>query len=318
MADPVSTLEKIVKLGLKIKAAVDKVRHNEQECNEIGRRVTRLSAILSHLQQTGVMNESPAMIGALHDLEETLEKALMLVKACQARTTTIRRLVTAGALSKKLRRVKDDILNKVMLASFAVNAHTVELLGGHPLPRQPEDARVADISHNIHSTEDASLFVNDSSSAALTYSLSPDDEEKEEDNRVDSAALMASHLTHSSSPNDEEEEEEEEEGNKVNWAPLMEFSDDEEEEEGNKVNWAPLMEFSNEEEEDDDRVDCVGLMAFSHEEEDEDDMVDWAAFLESFDEEEDCDDRVDWEAFLESFNEGEEEDDRVDWVALFE
>ncbi|KAJ1256630.1 hypothetical protein BS78_K343300 [Paspalum vaginatum] len=176
MADPVATVEKIVKIGLAIKDAVDTVRHNEEDCNEIRRRVLRFSAILSQLQQTGMMNDSPALSGALEDLEETLERALELVTACQERAT-IRRLVTAGELSKKLRRVKDDILNKVMLASFAINAHTTIILltiqaGGHPLPQQPEDARVADISHNIHSTEDVRSELNDGDTV-LTGSNAP-------------------------------------------------------------------------------------------------------------------------------------------------
>ncbi|WVZ49916.1 hypothetical protein U9M48_001232 [Paspalum notatum var. saurae] len=175
MADPVATVEKIVKIGLKIKAAVDTVRHNEEDCNEIRRRVLRFSAILSQLQRTGMMNDSSALSGALEDLEETLQHALELVTACQERTTTIGRLVKAGVLSKKLRRVKDDILNKVMLASFAINAHTTIILftiqtGGHPLPQQQEDARVADISHNIHSTEDARSELNDEGNTALTGS----------------------------------------------------------------------------------------------------------------------------------------------------
>ena len=145
MADPVATVEKIVKIGLKIKDAVDTVRHNQEECQEIRKRVLRFSAILSQLQQTGVMEASPAMSGALEDLEESLQHALELVTACQE-TSTLRRLITAGDLSKQLRRVKDDILNKVMLASFAINTHpTIVLLtiqGGaghpHPPPQQPE------------------------------------------------------------------------------------------------------------------------------------------------------------------------------------
>jgi L1 cell adhesion molecule like protein len=142
MADPVATVEKIVKIGLRIKDAVDTVRHNEEECREIRRRVLRFSAILSQLQQAGLMDDSPALSGALEDLEGSLQKALELVTACQERST-IRRLVSAGDLSKQLRRVKDDILNKVMLASFAINAHTTILLltvhaGGHPLLRQQE------------------------------------------------------------------------------------------------------------------------------------------------------------------------------------
>ncbi|WVZ92832.1 hypothetical protein U9M48_038870 [Paspalum notatum var. saurae] len=174
MADPVASVEKIVKLGLAIRNAVDKVRHNEVECNEIRRRVLRFSAILSQLQQTGMMDDSPGMSGALEDLEETLQNALELVTACQE-ATTIRQIVTAGELSKKLRRVKDDILNKVMLASFAIHAHTTVVLltiqaGGHPLPQQPEDERVADISHNSHSAEDPRSEMNGGENNVLTGS----------------------------------------------------------------------------------------------------------------------------------------------------
>ena len=49
MADPVAGVEKIVKLGLVIKEAVDTVRHNE-ECREIRKRGLRFSDILSQLQ----------------------------------------------------------------------------------------------------------------------------------------------------------------------------------------------------------------------------------------------------------------------------
>ena len=143
MADPVAGVEKIVKLGLAIKGAVDTARHNEEECHEIRKRVLRFSDILTHLQQTGMINDSPAMRGALEDLEESLHQGLELVMACQERSA-IRRLISAGDLSKQLRRVKEDILNKVMLASFAINAHTTIILltfqaGGHPPPlRLPE------------------------------------------------------------------------------------------------------------------------------------------------------------------------------------
>jgi len=142
MADPVAGVEKIVKLGLAIKDAVDTARHNEEECHEIRKRVLRFSDILSHLQQTGMINDSPAMRGALEDLEESLHQGLELVMACQERST-IRRLISAGDLSKQLRRVKEDILNKVMLASFAINAQTTIVLltiqaGGHPPLRLPE------------------------------------------------------------------------------------------------------------------------------------------------------------------------------------
>jgi len=164
MADPVASVEKIVKLGLAIKEAVDTVRHNEEECREIRKRVLRFSDILSQLQQTGMMNDSPAMSGALEDLEESLHQGLELVMACQERSA-ICRLISAGDLSKQLRRVKEDILNKVMLASFAINAHTTIILltfqaGGHPPLRLPEDTEVIETSCNSHSTNDARSKLN--------------------------------------------------------------------------------------------------------------------------------------------------------------
>ncbi|TVU23609.1 hypothetical protein EJB05_25984, partial [Eragrostis curvula] len=78
MADPVASVEKIVKIGLKIKEAVDTVRQNEEVCLEIRKSVLRYSTMLSQLQQRGVMNNSSVMSGALEDLAETLERALKL------------------------------------------------------------------------------------------------------------------------------------------------------------------------------------------------------------------------------------------------
>ncbi|CAL5051376.1 unnamed protein product [Urochloa decumbens] len=160
MADPVAIVERILKIGLKIKEAADMVHQNEEVCQEIRKRVLRFSAILSRLQQqTGMVDSDPAMGGALQDLEATLERALELVTACQERSA-VRRLVTAGDLAKRLREVKDDILNKVMLALFAMNTQiTIILLtnqagGARPPPRQPEDTGHMEVSHN-RSTDDA-------------------------------------------------------------------------------------------------------------------------------------------------------------------
>jgi len=160
MADPVAIVDRIVKIGLKIKEAADKVHQNEEVCREIRKRVLRFSAILSRLQQqTGMADSDPAMSGALQDLEATLERALELVTACQDRSI-LRRLVTAGDLAKQLRGVNDDISNKVMLASFALNTHTTIILLTNqagvrrPPPRQPEDTGLMEISHN-HSPDDA-------------------------------------------------------------------------------------------------------------------------------------------------------------------
>ncbi|CAL4986146.1 unnamed protein product [Urochloa decumbens] len=147
MADPVASVERIVKVGLKIKEAADTVRRNEVVCQEIRKRARA---------------QSPATGGALDDLEETLQRALRLVTAAGQERSAIRRLFAAGDLSRQLREVKEDILNKVMLASFAINARTTVLLltmhtGGYLLPRLHQDTGVVEISQNSHSTDNASI-----------------------------------------------------------------------------------------------------------------------------------------------------------------
>ncbi|TVU23608.1 hypothetical protein EJB05_25983, partial [Eragrostis curvula] len=142
MADPVASVEKIVKIGLKIKEAADTVRHNEEACLEIRKSVLRYSTMLSQLQQRGVMNNSSVMSGALDDLAETLERALKLVMACQEKGK-ISRFVSAGDLSKQLRRVKDNMSEKVMVVLCALQVYnTIVLLTmqdvNNPPSRQPE------------------------------------------------------------------------------------------------------------------------------------------------------------------------------------
>nr|CAB3490514.1 unnamed protein product [Digitaria exilis] len=137
-----SSVEKIVKIGLKIKEAADTVRRNEEECQEIQKVVVRVSAILSQLQQTKMM-KGPAVDGALIGLEETLDRALKLVVECQE-GHIVGRFFTAGGMSKELRRVQDDISQKMMLALFAINVQATIILtniqsdGAHRLPSQQQ------------------------------------------------------------------------------------------------------------------------------------------------------------------------------------
>ncbi|TVU23606.1 hypothetical protein EJB05_25981, partial [Eragrostis curvula] len=146
MADPVVTVEKIIKIGLKIKEAVDKVRQNKEACLEIRKRVLRYSTMLSQLQQRGVLHNNPEMSGALEDLAETLERALELVTACQERST-ISHFVSAGDLSKQLRQMKESISEQVILSLWALNVHNTMVLlamqDAIPLSRQSE-AAIAD------------------------------------------------------------------------------------------------------------------------------------------------------------------------------
>lgn len=136
------SVEKIVKIGLKIKEAADTVRRNEEECQEIQKVVARVSAILLQLHQTKMM-KGPAVDGALLGLEETLDRALKLVVECQE-GHIVGRFFTAGGMSKELRRVQDDISQKMMLALFAINVQATIILtniqsdGAHRLPSQQQ------------------------------------------------------------------------------------------------------------------------------------------------------------------------------------
>ncbi|CAN6363647.1 unnamed protein product [Urochloa humidicola] len=154
------SVEKIVKIGLAIKEAVDKVRQNEVECQEIQKVVHRVSAILSQLQQTKML-KGPAVDGALMGLEESLDRALKLVIECQE-GHIVRRFFTAGDMAKELRRVQDDISQKMMLGLFAINVQAtiiLTILGSagahHPLPSQQQDIDVAaEVSQSSNSSID--------------------------------------------------------------------------------------------------------------------------------------------------------------------
>ncbi|KAJ1256929.1 hypothetical protein BS78_K259100 [Paspalum vaginatum] len=126
MADPLGSLEKIVKLALRIKEAVDTVRQNKEECQQIRTRAVRVSSLLSRLPETG-MTADPAMCDALEDLEDSLRRAHTLVAACQE-TTTVCLYCTAGGQARRLRRVQDDISQKVMLVVFATKIQTTIFL----------------------------------------------------------------------------------------------------------------------------------------------------------------------------------------------
>lgn len=129
MADPLGSLEKIVKLALRIKEAVDTVRHNKEDCRQIRTRAVRVSSLLSRLPETGIAGD-PAMCDALGDLEDALRRAHALVMACQQQGSTVSVCLycTAGKQARRLRRVQDDISQKMMLVVFATNIHITIIL----------------------------------------------------------------------------------------------------------------------------------------------------------------------------------------------
>ncbi|TVT99527.1 hypothetical protein EJB05_55114, partial [Eragrostis curvula] len=115
-------VEKLVKVALAIKEAVETVKQNDKECRAIGKCATRCTALLSRLAEQTEMMHAP-----LEDVAESLEEALELVKLCQ-RKHYFSRLWKAGDMAKELRRVQDDILRKVQLANFATTIQATVML----------------------------------------------------------------------------------------------------------------------------------------------------------------------------------------------
>lgn len=99
VADPLGSVEKIIKVGLAIEEAVKTVRKDKEECRDIRNRVLRVSALLKRLQETAMIND-PAMREALEALEETLIRTHELILACQKKNIMCR-FCTAGDMSKR-------------------------------------------------------------------------------------------------------------------------------------------------------------------------------------------------------------------------
>jgi hypothetical protein len=151
MADPLSILEKIVKLALKIKEAADTVRQSREECQQIRTRAVRVSSLLSRLPETG-MTADPAMCDALEDLEESLRRAHTLVAACQCQERCVVFLYcTGGTQAWQLRQAQDDISQKVMLVIFATNIHTTIILTNIRIRDAPPlQAQVPVLAYNLY------------------------------------------------------------------------------------------------------------------------------------------------------------------------
>ncbi|CAL5020462.1 unnamed protein product [Urochloa decumbens] len=126
MADVLGSVDKVVKLALSIKKAVQTVRRNKVRCHGIEKLVSRVSAILVHLQATGMVNEL-AMSSALEDLVETLDSALKKITYCQKKHY-LSSIIGSGDVAEQLHRVHDDISNKMMLVMFATHVHSTVLI----------------------------------------------------------------------------------------------------------------------------------------------------------------------------------------------
>nr|CAB3490519.1 unnamed protein product [Digitaria exilis] len=115
MANLVGSMEKIASNALAIKEAVETVCVNKNECVDIGRRVMRIRALLTHLQGMEMMTiKEPAMVAyMLGALQVILSRTRKLVMECQQRSV-VRSFVGARDLCKQLRDVKQEMSDHIM------------------------------------------------------------------------------------------------------------------------------------------------------------------------------------------------------------
>ena len=123
MADPVASVETIVRIALAISEAVGTAQRNIDQCKDVQTQVSIAWDSLLVLQRKGLAEKGSAVGRALGNLKKTLRRALELVRACQEDQGFVQRVLRAEDLSSQLRQVKQDILQELSMATFAINAH---------------------------------------------------------------------------------------------------------------------------------------------------------------------------------------------------
>jgi hypothetical protein len=103
----ITLLQQISRITLAIGNAMETVRQNKYECDEIGKRASRASMILSQLEDKETTKD-PAVRRALKNLLRTFRNAHELVVACQKRSVVV--LCSSGRLSSELRGVLDEMM----------------------------------------------------------------------------------------------------------------------------------------------------------------------------------------------------------------
>jgi len=146
MADiTLGSVDSVIKVALKIRAAVKTVRQNEEECKKIELMVATINDILLSLQ---AMALKPATHRSVKALENELNEALKVVTNCQEKPTFGKRLFTARCMARKLARVKHEIHDKVSMCKFAISVecYTVTVPGSSahlPPLAQLHEVRIA-------------------------------------------------------------------------------------------------------------------------------------------------------------------------------
>lgn len=123
MADPIATVETIMRIAVAINKAVHKARKNIDDCKEVQTLVAMGSGGLKVLKEKGVTDRVPELSDALGHLKMTLKHALSIVEACQEDHNLFQRVVMADDLSNQLHHVKEDITQKTTMVTFAISAY---------------------------------------------------------------------------------------------------------------------------------------------------------------------------------------------------
>ena len=90
MANPVSIVQAIIDLALKIKKEVETFRHNRDDCRKIGELVATVRAVAEGLRKSVEEEDGGALVGgALKALKQALERAWDLVVACQRKNSAL-------------------------------------------------------------------------------------------------------------------------------------------------------------------------------------------------------------------------------------
>ncbi|CAD6255821.1 unnamed protein product [Miscanthus lutarioriparius] len=106
----------------RLAAMYDADRTNAEKCKEIKRIANRAWKDLQAWK--GNKNNNSSVRDALDDLEESIRRALRLVRACQTRDLNfleqVLRLYRAEDITKELQQVQEDMSLKLAAATFAI------------------------------------------------------------------------------------------------------------------------------------------------------------------------------------------------------
>uniref|UniRef100_K3ZLW6 Protein kinase domain-containing protein n=1 Tax=Setaria italica TaxID=4555 RepID=K3ZLW6_SETIT len=121
MADiALGSVERVVKVALAIKTAVETAEQNKKDCLDIGKLAAQVISQTERLKEKTV---DPAMRDALEAMADCLNDALLLIAKCHGKCFLLRYL-KASDMSKQLRRAHDEISNKMLLGILAIGVDT--------------------------------------------------------------------------------------------------------------------------------------------------------------------------------------------------